>query len=298
MIDNTVILGSRGLLGSHVCQEFKLRGKAYLPLRHGDLDITDTQLSRSMLDKNSPSCVINCAAFCSFQGCEDNPELSQQVNYDAPCWWAEECARRGIKLVHFSSDYIFDGSSQTPYSEDSKPAPESVYARHKTGCETFFQQFPGHLLLRVSWLFGSEGKTFLSMMPKLLMENNELTVASGKRGTCLHVGYAAKVIYQLLEADQSGLFNLAHTGEMSWEKYAATCLNELNERSLQPTCQIIKEVPYRSLFSTLKAKRPEYSALDTSKLSRALDQEIMPWQEGLKNYLDLLFPASATLKSA
>ncbi len=292
-MDNlTIILGSSGLLGSHICNEYRKYDAPYLPLKHADLDITDIEQSRELLEKHAPAQVINCAAFCSFQGCEDNPELSRQVNLEAPCWWAQECSRRGIKMVHFSSDYIFDGTTQIPYTEDSEPAPESVYANHKAGCEEFFRQFPEHLILRVSWLFGQGGKTFLSMMPKLLMENSEMTVAAGKRGTCLHVGYAATVIRNLLDSGECGLFNLVHTGVMSWEEFAKSCLDELKLRGLIPACQSIKEVPYDTLLADSSAKRPEYSALDTTKLSRALDRPVMPWRDGLGAYLDAQFPAS------
>ena len=265
---------------------------SHIPLQHADLDIADAAAARRFLDASRPEVVVNCAAFCSFQGCEENPQLSQSVNLDAPCRWADACASRGIRMLHFSSDYIFDGMADTPYLETSKANPQSVYARHKLGCERHFATHPEHLILRISWLFGAGGRTFLSLMPNLLLERDQLTVASGKRGACLHAGYAASVILQLVEARAAGLINLVHDGEMSWEEFAAECLAELRGRALDPACQAIDEVPYRKLLRAGDALRPAYSVLDTGRLRDTLNMPVKPWRDGLRDYLDALFPAN------
>ncbi len=281
------ILGASGLLGSHVYRRCLQGHVPHEALTHEGLDITDVQSSLDFLDTHCPDVVVNCAAFCSFQGCEDDPVRSEAVNLVAPCRWADECARRGIMMVHFSSDYIFDGCLNRPYREEDAPNPLSVYARHKVGCERHFAKHPGHLVLRISWLFGRGGRTFLSMLPDLLMARESLTVASGKRGACLHAAYAADVIIELIERGVSGLVNLVHEGGTSWEEFARACLEELHSRGLNPACREIIEEPYQELLSSNSARRPAYSVLDVGKLASLLGCPVKPWREGLRDYLEL-----------
>lgn len=285
-----VILGASGLLGSHVLRKCTQTHHICAGFTHQDLDITDAEATEKLLNTHVPDVVINCAAFCSFQGCEDDPVRSEAVNLKAPCQWAFECARRGIRMVHFSSDYIFDGEAERPYTEDDQPNPLSVYARHKVECERYFANYPEHLVLRISWLFGEGGRTFLSMLPHLLMTRESVTVASGKRGACLHANYAAEIIMTLVEQHASGLFNLVHAGETSWEEFARACLSELQARKLNTACREIIEVPYNQILQSTSARRPAYSVLATERLADFLGQPVQSWQAGLNNYLELLVP--------
>lgn len=262
------------------------------------LDITDRKASLDFLESHRPDVLVNCAAFCSFQGCEDDPARSQAVNLDAPCWWADECAQRGIRMVHFSSDYIFDGKADRPYTESDMPNPLSVYARHKAGCEQHFANHRDHLVLRISWLFGSGGRTFLSMIPELLMTQDSLTVAAGKRGACLHAAYAADVTITLLEKQVSGLVNVAHSGETSWEAFAAACLEELSRRGLDPVCRAIIEKPYAELLPSGSAQRPAYSVLDTTRLATLTSRPVKHWREGLADYIDDCLPHIRSLNTS
>jgi len=283
-----LVPGAGGLLGRHVVEEYRRRGEKVTALSHAELDVTQEDAVRMVLDREKPDVVINCAALCHFQRCEENPAASAAVNRDAPIRLAGLTAERGIRLVHFSTDYIFDGHSQVPYREEDAPNALSVYGRHKTAVEAAFPAFPTHLLLRVAWLFGQRGKTFLSLLPSLLLEKETLEVASGKRGTCLHAGYAAQIIRQLVGKGIAGRVNLVHSGETSWEGFARETLRQLHERGLEPRCREIIEVPLEKMAS-LRGSRPLYSVLSTEKLAISLGQTPIAWQEGLKQYLDTLF---------
>ena len=285
-----VILGSGGLLGRHVVREYARSGQLYQAFSHSELDVTDTPAVESVLVRVRPEVVINCAALCHFQRCEEFPDLSALVNRDAPIRLAKQTAERGIRLVHFSTDYIFDGESEKPYREEDTANPLSVYGTHKAEVERAFQTFGDqHLLLRVAWLFGAGGKTFLSMLPDLLMNQNRLEVASGKRGSCLHVGYAAQVIRQLITQGSHGLINLVHAEEASWEGFARECLKQLRERGYEPGCRELVEVPMEKM-SALSGQRPIYSVLDVSRLESELGNPPIHWRMGLAGYLDTAYP--------
>ena len=290
-----IVFGSGGLLGRHVVNEYARAGEPVLALSHGDLDVTSESSVIKLLDRENPSVVINCAALCHFQGCEDHPELSERVNLHAPVQLAGWTAERGIRLVHFSTDYIFDGNTNTPYREGDAPRPLSVYGTHKAEVEAAFTVYSEqHLLLRVAWLFGKGGKTFLSMLPDLVMRQSRLEVASGKRGSCLHVGYAAQVIRQLLAQNTTGLLNLVHSGEASWEGFAHECLRQLQARGYEPACRDLIEVPMDKM-PVLGGSRPIYSVLEVNKLARELGTQPMEWQAGLSQFLDATYPAGTPI---
>ncbi len=279
-----LLLGAGGLLGRHLHQRLQEIDIAFLPLRHADLDICDRKASLKALDLHQPSVVINAAALCNFGACEDDPSASSSINREAPIWWAETCGRAGVRFIQFSSDYIFDGTSVRAYREDDLPNPLGQYGRDKAALEAAIHSLPHCLVLRISWLFGAGGKTFLSMIPELLMQRDELTVAAGKRGTCLHAGYAADVVIQLLNTTASGVLNLAQSGETSWEEFADNALEILRSRGMQPRCRKIIRKSFREIPS-LVGNRPEYSPLDTSRLATILKAPVQPWYEALEQYI-------------
>ena len=279
-------------MGRHVVREYALHGDPVSGLAHADLDVTDEGAVIAAIDKFQPEVVINCAALCHFQRCEDEPDLSAAVNRDAPIRLAKILSKRGIKMVHFSTDYIFDGKSDVPYIEEDTPRPLSVYGLHKAAVEKAFIPYSKqHLLLRVAWLFGSGGRTFLSILPDLLMHQPCVQVASGKRGSCLHVGYAAQVLRQLVERKTTGLLNLVHAGEASWEGFAHECLRQLRERGFHPSCSDIVEVPLEKM-TVLTGARPMYSVLDTTRLASELGDAPLDWRSGLSQFLDVVYPAA------
>ncbi len=290
----TLVLGSGGLLGRHVVCEYARSGESIIALTHKELDVTDEASIVRLLDQARPPVVINCAALCHFQKCEDFPEQSAAVNLDAPITLARLTAERGIRLVHFSTDYIFDGKSDRPYREQDVPHPLSVYGTHKAAVEKAFAAYPHHLLLRVAWLFGAGGKTFMSLLPDLLMERETIEVASGKLGACLHAGYAAQMIRRLVNQGSTGLINLVHRGEVSWEGFAHECLQQLQARGYDPACRLIIEVPLDQM-AILGGSRPLYSVLDVTLLSKTMRESAMDWRDGLSQFLDETHPAGRTV---
>lgn len=279
-----LLLGAGGLMGRHLAGAFRSKGADLIALRREDLDIRDSDRLAAILDRDHPAWVINAAAVCDFDRCEADPNLSLAVNFEAPVRIAHQCRERGIRMVQFSSDYIFNGRSREPYDEEAEPGPLSVYGKHKAALEHEFSRFEEHLIARLAWVFGIGGKTFMSMMPDLLMTREEVRVAAGKRGSCLHAGYGADAVIALIRQGTGGLVNVVHSGDTGWEEFAAACLERLRAVGLSPACRRIVPVPFQEM-AVLRPGRPDYSVLSTGKLEGILGRPVPRWETGLKSFL-------------
>jgi dTDP-4-dehydrorhamnose reductase len=282
---NFLLLGASGLLGRHLHSALLASDHSVIALTHPELDIRDSALCTEVLDKVNPEVVINAAAFCSFDGCERDSEHSRQVNLEAPLWWSEECAKRGVRLVLFSSDYIFDGEKKDPYGEEDPASPLNVYGHHKAALESSLKNVPTNLIFRPAWIFGIRGKTFMSLMPDLFCTREQLEVASGKLGSCLHAADGARTIIKMAEGGHSGLWNLVHAGATSWEEFANECLLEMRARGYPVRCDSIITRPFEHLASGC-GQRPRYSVLNTCKLDGLPGIALPPWRIGLRGFLD------------
>jgi dTDP-4-dehydrorhamnose reductase len=230
--------------------------------------------------------VINAAAVCDFDACEEHPDETGRVNRDAPLDLARRCAAHGSLFVQYSSDYVLEGNHDTLLTEADEPRPLSVYGRQKADLEKLIPGIcPRNLILRVSWLYGLGGKTFMSRMPDLLASQTSLRTAAGKKGCCLYAADGAYWTRQMVESGQSGLFNLVNPGETSWEEFTRTTSAQMSFLGLAPTCQSIVETPYAQLGPGW-SKRPRYSCLSTQKITGLFPPGPRPWREALGEFLN------------
>ena len=279
-----LLLGSGGLLGRYLANAFTAPGNQLSALTHAEADITDAR-KLDQLFGEPWDVVINAAAVCDFDGCERDPEGTTRVNRDAPLALARRCAASGSLFVQYSSDYIFDGKGNRPLTEQDTPSPLSVYGHQKADLEKLVPGLcPRSLVLRLSWLYGVGGKTFMSKLPDLFMAQDSLRTAAGKKGSCLYAADGAFWTKRLVEAGQTGLFNLVNDGETSWEEFARECRQQMELLALAPVGRRIEEVPYEELGPGWR-KRPRYSCLDAAKLTRALPPGPRPWREALGEFL-------------
>lgn len=277
-----LILGAGGLLGRHLASAFADRETT--ALRRAEADITDTACMDALFGEPW-NVVINAAAICDFDECERDPAATGRVNHDAPLYLAQRCHRSGALFVQFGSDYVFAGDEDRVLSEFDETQPLSVYGGQKADLERSLPAAcPRSLLLRIAWLYGHGGRTFMSMMPRLLAREETLRVASGKRGRCLYAPDAAAWVRRLVDAGQTGLFNLANTGDTSWEEFARATRDEMEALGLRPRCRDIVEVPFASLGPNW-AKRPRFSCLDTTQLERLAPPGPRPWREALRDFV-------------
>ena len=277
-----LLLGAGGLLGRYLTREFS--GHDLTAMAHEQADITDAG-RMDVLFAGRWDAVINAAAVCDFDACEKDPVGSGRVNRDAPLDLARRCAAQNALFVQYSSDYVFGGDEDKLLTESDLPAPLSVYGHQKAALEKSIPELcPRSLILRISWLYGLGGKTFMSRMPDLLTGQTSLRTAAGKKGCCLYAADGAYWTRQLVEAGRTGLFNLVNPGQTSWEEFARTTLEQMTFLGLEPACRTIEEIPYAQLGSGW-SKRPRYSCLDTGKLAGVFPPGPRPWREALGQYL-------------
>lgn len=277
-----LLFGSGGLLGRYLTREFA--DHDLTALTHKQADITDAQRLNELFTQRW-DVVINAAAICDFDACEADLAGTGRINRDAPLDLAKRCATQGALFVQYSSDYVFDGETDKLLIETDATRPLSVYGRQKEDLE---QQIPAlcprSLILRVSWLYGLGGKTFMSRMPDLLASQRSLYTAAGKKGCCLYAADGAYWTRNLVESEKTGLFNLVNPDETSWEEFARIALEQMKFLGLEPACAEIVEVPYDQLGPGWP-KRPRYSCLAVAKLADAFPPGPRPWREALGEFL-------------
>jgi len=277
-----LLLGAGGLLGRYLAREFS--GHELTALSHEQADITDAARMDELFAQRWDT-VINAAAVCDFDACEKDPVGSGRVNRDAPLDLARRCAPHNTLFVQYSSDYVFGGTEDKLLTESDVPAPLSVYGHQKAKLEKLIPELcPQSLILRVSWLYGVGGKTFMSRIPELLAGQTSLRTAAGKKGCCLYAADGAFWTRQLVEAGRTGLFNLVNPGETSWEEFARTTLEQMTFLGLSTSCKTIEEVSYEQLGPGW-SRRPRYSCLDTAKIAGIFPPGPQPWREALGEYL-------------
>ena len=243
------------------------------------LDLTDPDSIRARVREVEPDIIVNAAAHTAVDQAEDEPEIAQAVNGDAPALLADEASRRGALLVHYSTDYVFDGTASEPYTEDSRPAPLNVYGRTKrVGEEAILASGCDALILRTSWVYGLRGRNFLMTMRRLLAERDSLQVIADQIGAPTWSRLIAEATVQILSAgelpDQTGLYHLTASGQTSWHGFTEAIRDELGE-----AC-VVEPIPSEA-YPT-KAARPGYSVLDCSRLRQRFGIRMPDWREGLR----------------
>ncbi|KAF5049550.1 dTDP-4-dehydrorhamnose reductase [anaerobic digester metagenome] len=257
----TLIIGASGMLGSDLCKVFPDAVK----LTHHDLDITDREQVIESILKIKPDVVINAAAYTNVDGCEDNKELAFQVNGYGPGYIAEACARAGAKLVHFSTDYVFDGSKKE-YVESDIPDPINVYGDSKLlGEKKIIENMDDYRIVRISWLFGIHGKNFVETMLKLSGEMDTVKVVNDQFGKPTYTMDLASKVKEIIELDP-GIYHITNDGICSWYEFASSIIDNV--------------IPCTSEEFPRKAKRPKYSVLVNTKTG-----PMRHWKEALKDYL-------------
>ncbi len=284
-----IITGSRGQLGQCLAQRIETDPGCELVAAygHGELDIGDQSAVEALFERfadAAPDVLVNAAAFTSVDACESQQEESCRANALAPGWLAECCNRAGVKLVHISTDYVFDGESETPYAEDAATAPRTSYGRGKLAGEgRVLEAAPHSLVVRTSWVFGP-GKNFVVAILRQarLRRSGELTgpltVVDDQRGSPTYAADLAEGILGLLDAGATGVYHLSNSQRASWWDFAREILDQTGHADLA-----IDRIQTADL--DLPAPRPANSLLDCSRAA-ARGVSLRPWQQALRAYLE------------
>jgi len=279
------LLGAGGLMGRYVLNYGLERGLDIHGRTRLQLDITRLESVKEVIDDIRPDWVVNAAACSRMEKCAERPVETRCLNVEAPAALAELGRKRGFRFCHVSSDYVFDGKASEPYGEEAKPGPISEYARQKAEADESVAAYPEHLILRVAWLFGQGGSTFMSKMPELIMQKEVLQVASGRKGNCLYMGLGAEWLFELLGREPRGIFNFVHPGETTWKEFALLVLEEMMGRGWNPKCRRVEEVPMEQM-GALAEPRPAYTGLSVRKLEDIMGRSLPDWKEGARCYLN------------
>lgn len=258
-----MILGAGGMLGSDLGKFFP----SAVLLKHNDLDIIDKRQVIEFLEQSKPDIVINAAAYTDVDGCEDNQELAFEVNGQAPGYIAKGCSRIGARLVHYSTDYIFDGYKKG-YTESDLPNPINVYGKSKLiGEKNIINHIDNYQIIRTSWLFGLHGRNFVESMLKLSSEMDDIKVVNDQFGKPTFTADLARKTKEIVE-NVPGIYHITNEGICSWYEFAQAIIDNV--------------IPCSSEEFIRKAKRPKYSILVNTKTS-----PMRHWRDAIAEYLEI-----------
>lgn len=286
MKTKVAIIGSAGLLGSTLCSEWQ-DSCDLLPIQRADLDLRDGQAVASFLDTLSTDWLFYCAGMTSLEGCENNPSLADLLNHQVPAQLARGCEKKQIRLVHFSTDYVFDGNATSPYCEEDAAAPLGTYGTTKLAGEiAVLKSRQNAFVFRVSWLFGPGRTTFPNQMLQRALNGSPLEAVCDKWASPTSTLDLAKWLHPATLADRGtyGLFHACNAGECTWLEYAQTAVDCAADLGIPIRSRSVTPVNLASL-PALSAPRPVYSVLDTSKLAWHFGFTPRSWQSALKEYL-------------
>lgn len=274
-----VLGGKGGLLGPCLVQVLEKSGHAVTATGRAGRDVFEPGVLERMLDRAAPEVVFNTWAYTQVDRAEDEPAEARRINEALPALLGRLLRERRAKLVHFSTDFVFDGKKDGPYTPEDAPHPASVYGETKLAGERALTALalPGLAIVRTAWLFGPGKKNFVRTILDLAREREEIRVVHDQLGsptyTCDLAAYAAA----LAGTDATGVFHVVNAGQASWAELAAEAI-----RRAGLPCRV---VPIPSAEYPQKAKRPAYSVLDTAAFTRATGIAPRPWAQALADYV-------------
>ena len=301
-----LVTGGDGQLGRALQKVLPQKNSVFTT--RADFDITNQKQTIKQIAGDRPNIVIHAAAYTNVDGCEQNPEIAYKVNVDGTKNIAAACKEIGAKLIYISTDFVFDGKKKTPYSENDKPNPLSVYGKTKLQGEEAVKKLPDYIIIRTSWLFGdgpafakaSAGKqNFVQTILKLVEEKDEIKVVNDQIGSPTYALDLAEAIYQLIK-NCSGIYHISNSGQCSWHQFAQEIMRQKGFKT--------KILPINSgAWQKMRpdsAKRPKYSVLSHKKINtlgirtsrfarepcRSFHSliKMRPWQDALRDYLETI----------
>lgn len=261
-----------------------------------EADFSRPESLRDMVSRVRPDVIVNAAAHTAVDPAEKEEELATRINADAPAVLAEEATRCGALLVHYSTDYVFDGTGDEPYSESDAPNPLSAYGRSKLKGDCAIQSSQAdHLIFRTSWVYSSHGKNFLRSILRLAAEREELRIVSDQHGAPTWARLIADVTAHALRQAMrersegsfaSGIFNLVSSGTTNWLGFAGAIIAEARRIGLKPAPVVERIVPVSTAEYAAAAPRPLNSALAVDRIQERFGLVMPDWRIGMERCID------------
>ena len=279
-----LITGCNGQLGNEMqLLEKENPQHTYFNTDVAELDITDQQAIETFVNENQIDGIVNCAAYTAVDKAEDNEDLCTLLNAEAPAYLAAAIGKRGGWMIQISTDYVFDGTQHTPYTEDADTCPNSVYGKTKLVGELNVQKFCAQsMIIRTAWLYSTFGNNFVKTMIRLGKEKPELGVIFDQIGTPTYARDLAVAIFAAIEQGiVPGVYHFSNEGVISWYDFTKA----IHRIAGITTCHVR---PLHTSEYPTPARRPHYSVLDKTKIKNVFGIEIPYWEESLKECIESL----------
>ncbi|WP_300319038.1 dTDP-4-dehydrorhamnose reductase [Idiomarina sp.] len=284
---NILVTGGNGQVGFELIRSLSVFGHVLAPTRD-ELDLTDKNAVAEYLATHQPQLIANAAAYTAVDKAESEPQAADRLNHLLPKQLAQYCLDNRAALIHFSSDYVYPGSGEKPYTEDSKTEPLSEYGRSKwAGDRAVIGSSCNHVILRTSWVYSARGNNFMKTMLRLASEREQLSIVNDQIGAPtparLLAEVSAQVVKPLMSHEIQGVFHVAPQGETSWYGFAEAIFSKAVKLGSEIKVKQVEGIS-TSDYPT-PAKRPLNSRLAVDKIEQALELKMPDWEEVLEHTL-------------
>jgi dTDP-4-dehydrorhamnose reductase len=279
-----VILGVGGRLGAALLREFQEKHDI-AGFNHAQLDLASLGDLRGKLSAMDFDVLINAAAFTNVDACETVRDRAFLINAEAPGFLAEICNEKDAKLIHFSTDYVFDGEKRTPYTEEDRANPISLYGKSKlAGEKNVLAAEARHLVVRVSWVFGPDRPSFIDAMIKRAQQDEKIDAISDKFSTPTYTHDIARMLPQFFDRDVPGVLHFGNAGKCSWQEYAQWALDCCHDAGIPLKARTVRALKLNEMTNWV-ARRPVYSVLSTAKYTELTGAAPRAWREAVADYI-------------
>jgi len=280
------IFGANGRLGASLCKRW---GELFelVPVTRSEANLDDPMAFEAAVDAMEFDIAVNCAAATNVDGCEKEPGAAERINVQSPACLARLCTRRGVRMIHVSTDYVFDGTRPEPYLEQDEPNPLGVYGRtKKAGEDHVLQASPRHAVVRVSWVFGPEKPSFVDAILERAMNEEKVEAIGDKISSPTYTIDLADWLEPLVADPESpgGIYHACNTGRCSWRDYGEFAIREAIDLGVPMKTDTVESIPLDSM-KTFVAPRPRWSALACPRLERELGVTPRAWQEAVSDFV-------------
>lgn len=280
-----VVVGAGGRLGAALCRSYE-RDFDLITFTHAQLDIGKLEGLRKQLEAETFDVLINCAAQTNVDRCETEREEAYRLNGDAPRVMAEACSNKGARLLHVSTDYVFAGERQEPYSEEDDPDPVSIYGDSKyAGEKNVGAVDPRHLIARVSWVFGPDRPSFIDAIIKRALSETTVEAIGDKWAAPSYTVDLAGMFRDLLLTEAAaGIFHLTNSGACTWQEYGQWALDCCAREGVPLKATQVEPLKIAEMKNFV-ARRPVFSVLGTSRYTQFTGKSPRPWREAVADYV-------------
>lgn len=286
-----LLIGKNGQIGCELYKKLE-KFEDVIATSRSELNLLNFDKVNFFIDKIRPDIIVNAAAYSDVEKAESEPDIAYKINVSATKVICEKVRELNIPIIHFSSDYVFDGTKIEPYNELDKTNPLSTYGRTKMDAEELVRRYPKHIILRTGWVFGVHGDNFLKTILKSIQEKGSITVVDDQWGAPTSASMLADIIYRIIKDIKNysnfkhyGTYHAVTNGETTWYRYAKYIQEESIYLGLSSKIKPSEITPGLSINFPTKANRPLNSRLCNKKIKETFMIDLPHWQDEVKNIL-------------